>query len=103
MILIFLILIPFLTGIMSFAVKGDGAKGLALISSILTLAISGYVSGANYSAPIIYSHTWIPILGTQFSLLGDGMSSMLCLLTGIVVMVVMIVNVNKEVERPNAF
>jgi len=103
MVLIFLILIPFLSGIMSFAVKGDGAKALALVSSMLTLAVTAYVSGANFTAPITYSHSWIPILGTQFSLLGDGMSSMLCLLTGIVVMVVMIVNVNKEVEKPGAF
>ena len=91
MVLIFLILIPLLTGIFSFTVKGDGAKALALISSILTMGISGYVSAANYTAPITYSHDWIPILGTQFSLVADGMSSMLCLLTGIVVMVVMIV------------
>jgi NADH-quinone oxidoreductase subunit M len=103
MVLILLILIPLLTGIFSFAVKGDGAKALALVSSILTMGISAYVSGANYSAPISYSHDWIPILGTQFSLVADGMSSMLCLLTGIVVMVVMIVSVNKPVEKPGAF
>ena len=103
MILILLILIPLLSGILSFAVKGDGAKVLALISSVLTLAVSVYVSGVNYSGPISYIHDWIPILGTHFSLMGDGMSSMLCLLTGIVVTVVMIVNVNKEVEKPGAF
>jgi len=103
MVLIFLILIPLLTGILSFAVKGDGAKSLALVSSILTMAVSGYVSATNYSAPITYSHEWIPMLGTQFSLLADGMSSMLCLLTGIIVMVVMIVSVNKTVEKPGAF
>lgn len=88
---------------MSFAVKGDGAKALALISSMVTLALSAYVSGANYTAPITFIHSWIPILGTQFSLMGDGMSSMLCLLTGIVVLVVMIVSVNKDVEKPGAF
>src|SRR4051812_23670828 len=103
MILILLILIPLLTGIISFAVKGDGAKALALISSMLTLAVSAYISGANYTAPITYSHAWIPMLGTQFSLAADGMSSMLCLLTGIVVMVVMIVSANKEVEKSGAF
>ena len=103
MILILLILIPLLMGILSFAIKGEGARSLALISSILTMAVSGYVSGANYTAPITYSHDWIPILGTQFSLVADGMSSMLCLLTGIVVMVVMIVSVNKPVEKPGSF
>lgn len=103
MVLIFLILIPLLAGIFSFAVKGDGAKSLALVSSIITMALSAYVSGANYTAPITYSHEWIPMLGSQFTLVADGMSSMLSLLTGIIVMVVMIVNVNKPVERPGAF
>lgn len=103
MILILLILIPLLSGILSFATKGDGAKTLALISSMITLALSAYVSGSNFSAPLSYNHEWIPLLGTQFSLLADGMSSMLCLLTGIVVMVVMIANVSKSVERAGAF
>jgi NADH-quinone oxidoreductase subunit M len=103
MILILLILIPFLSGILSFAVKGDGAKALALISTILTLAITAFVSGSNFSAPIAYSQDWIPAFGTKFSLYADGMSGMLCLLTGIVMMVVMITNVNKEVEKPGAF
>lgn len=103
MILIFLILIPLLSGILSFAAKGDGAKALALVSSMLSLAVAAYVSGANYTAPITYNHEWIPLLGTQFSLVADGMSSMLCLLTGIVMLVVMIMNVNREVEKPGAF
>lgn len=103
MILIFLILIPLLSGILSFGVKGDSAKSLGLISSMLTLIVSAYVSAANYSAPISFSQPWIPRLGTQFALMADGMSSMLCLLTGIITMVVMIVGVNKQVERPGAF
>lgn len=103
MILVLLILIPLLTGIISFSTKGDGAKGLALISSMLTLAVAAYVSGANFTAPITFTKPWIPILGTQFSLMADGMSSMLCLLTGIVTLVVMIMNVNKEVDRAGSF
>ena len=103
MILVLLILIPLLTGLLSFAVKGDGAKALALSSTMVTQVVSAYVSAANYTAPITFSQPWIPLLGTQFSLMADGMSSMLCLLTGIVTMVVMISNVNKEVERPGSF
>lgn len=105
MILCFLIAVPLIFGILSFLSgnNGNSAKSIALISSIITLALSALVSGSNFSAPVTYSQQWIPILGTQFSLMADGMSSMLCLLTGIVVMVVMIVNANKEVERPGAF
>ena len=103
MILILLILIPFLTGILSFSTKGDGPKMLALVSTMLSLGVAGYVSGNAFSSAISFSQPWIPTLGTQFSLLADGMSSMLCLLTAIVMMVVMIVNVNKDVENPGAF
>jgi NADH-quinone oxidoreductase subunit M len=104
MILVLLILIPLLTGALSFAVKGDTAKGLALISTIATMAITAFVSANNYShAPATFDCEWIPMLGTRFSLLADGMSSMLCLLTGIVMMVVMISQINKEVPRSGAF
>ena len=103
MILILLIAIPLFAGIFSFGIKGDGAKMLGLISSMFSLLAAAYVSGANYTAPVSFTQPWIPVLGTQFSLLADGMSSMLCLLTGIVVLVVMITNVNKDVEKPGAF
>ena len=101
--LVLLILIPLITGALSFAVKGDAAKALALISTTATLALSAYVSGANFAAPISFDHEWIPMMGTRFSLLADGMSGMLVLLTGIVMMVVMIAQINKDVERPGAF
>jgi NADH-quinone oxidoreductase subunit M len=103
MILILLIVVPLLTGILSFGIKGEGARSFGLISSIVTLALSAYVSATNFSAPISFSAPWIPMLGTQFSLLADGMSSMLCLLTGIVMLVVMMVNANKDVVKPGAF
>ncbi|RYD59333.1 MAG: NADH-quinone oxidoreductase subunit M [Sphingobacteriales bacterium] len=100
MLLTLLILIPLLAGAVSFAINGNGAKGLALVSSLATLAISGIICDADVTS---FSTPWIPRLGTQFSLLGDGMSSMLCLLTGIVMTVVIIAIWNKEVERPGAF
>jgi len=103
MILILLILIPLVTGALSFAMKGDGAKIIALISTIVTMGVSAYVSAANYTAPITYDHEWISLLGTSFSLMADGMSSMLCFLTGIVMMVVMIAQINKPVENGGAF
>ena len=103
MILILLVLIPLLSGILSFAVRGEGAKTLAVISSMITLAVSAYVSGTSYTQGPEFSCDWIPMLGTKFTLVADGMSSMLCLLTGIVTMVVMLTQANKDVERPGAF
>ncbi len=103
MILVLLIIIPLLTGILSFAIKGEGARILALLSSGITLGAAAMVSGAGFAGNSTFSMPWIPSIGTTFSLLADGMSSMLCLLTGIVVLVVFLVNSNKEVERPGAF
>lgn len=103
MILIFLILVPLFAGIFSFAVKGNGAKTLALVSSLITLGLAGYLSAFGCCEPTQWSMEWIPRLGTQLSLFADGMGAMLCLLTAIVMLVVFIANWNKEVERPGAF
>lgn len=100
MILTLLILIPLLAGTLSFLMKGNGVKALALISSLATLGISGIICDGGITS---YKTSWIPRLGAEFSLMGDGMSAMLCLLTGIVMTVVVIANWNKEVDRPGAF
>lgn len=101
MILVLLILIPFIAGLLAFAMSGNTARTLALIGSAATAAIAGY--GAINGQKEVFSAKWIPALGANFTLLGDGMSKMLCLLTGIVLLVVMIAQLNKEVEKPASF
>ncbi|XZF13303.1 complex I subunit 4 family protein [Chitinophagaceae bacterium MMS25-I14] len=102
--LILLILVPLITGMLTFLVKGNGAKGLALVSSLATLGIAAALSAQTYEAPALgWSMNWIPMLGTQISLYADGMSTMLVLLTGIVLPVVIISNWNKEVENQHSF
>lgn len=103
MILTLLILIPLVAGILSMFMK-DAAKGIALISAIATVAISVLISTDIYNgAQISWSIPWIPTLGTNISLLADGMATMLCLLTGIVMTVVFITNQNKEVKNQGSF
>src|ERR1044071_6138725 len=103
MILIFLILVPLLAGIISFALQGNGAKTLALLSSLITLGVAGYLSAFSCCDTTQWSMEWIPRLGIQLNLQADGMGAMLCLLTAIVMLVVFIANWNKEVEKPGAF
>lgn len=103
MIFTLLILIPLLAGAISFLMNGTGAKGLALVSSLATLVISGVVATVADTDPIGWDTQWIPRLGASLSFMADGMSSMLCLLTSIVMAVVVITGWNKEVERPGAF
>lgn len=103
MMLLLLILIPLLAGTISFLVKGDGAKTLALISAVATLIVSAFVAYDSMNANLYFIQPWIPELGTQFSLQADGMSAMLCLLVGIVMPIVLIANWNKSVEKPHSF
>lgn len=101
MILVLLILIPFIAGLLAFAMSGNTARSLALVGSAATAAVAGF--GAINSQTEVFAAKWIPALGATFSLRGDGMSKMLCLLTGIVLLVVMIAQLNKEVEKPASF
>ncbi|OJW79078.1 MAG: NADH dehydrogenase [Bacteroidetes bacterium 46-16] len=103
MMLTLIILIPLLAGIFAFMMKSEGAKGLALASSLITLGIVAWASCEAYNAPVSFSIPWIPSLGAGFSLMADGMSTMLCLLTAIVVPVVIITNWNKTVDKPWSF
>lgn len=103
MILILLILIPLVAGIISMFAKG-AAKGIALFSSLATLAVAILISTDIHSgAQILWSMPWIPTLGSEISLLADGMSAMLCLLVGIVMPVIFITNSDKEVENQGSF
>jgi NADH-quinone oxidoreductase subunit M len=103
MILTLLILIPLLAGSLSFFIRGNGIKALALVATLATLVISGYVSWLSLDGAFYFNMPWIPQLGTEITLQADGMSTMLCLLTGIVMPVVIIANWNKEVDRPWSF
>jgi NADH-quinone oxidoreductase subunit M len=103
MILILLILIPFLIGLISFFAK-DAAKNVALLGSLLSLVASAYVvafCGTEQVTPIAYS--WLPNIGAQFSLSADGMTAMLCLLTGIIFPVVLLINRNKSIENAASY
>ncbi|HRO41819.1 MAG TPA: NADH-quinone oxidoreductase subunit M [Flavipsychrobacter sp.] len=103
MILSSLIFIPLLFGVLSFFVRGTNTKGLALISALATTALSAYMAYETMSAPLSFSMQWIPQLGSEYSLYADGMSAMLCLLTGIVMPIVIIANWNNEMENPWSF
>ena len=85
MIPVLLILIPLLSGLVTFFLKDErAAKSWSLLSSLITLAVVS-------SGLIIYDHktesnfdvAWLPALGSRFSLELDGMGKMLTLLTAI--------------------
>ncbi|GAA4450216.1 NADH-quinone oxidoreductase subunit M [Rurimicrobium arvi] len=98
MILVLLILIPLLVGAVSFFAKG-GARNLSLLGALCTLALSAFVASNCGGARIeSFSMNWMPALGAKFSLSADGMAAMLCLLTGIILPVVLVLDRQKERE-----
>jgi NADH-quinone oxidoreductase subunit M len=104
MLLLLLLLIPFVAGLACFALPGNAAKVLALVSSLATAAVAALVAATvQDSGAISLSASWIPQLGVSFSLMCDGGAAMLCLLTGIVMTAVVIAGWNKDVERGDAF
>lgn len=103
MILVFLLLIPFLVGVVSFMAKA-AAKNVALFGSLCSLAVSIYVAALCGTEQVdSISIPWMPSIGAQFSLAADGMAAMLCLLTGIIFPVALLINRNKNIENPAAY
>lgn len=103
MVLLLLIILPLLFGGLCFLFKNDAAKPVALVGTVVTLALGAYLSYTTTAEPPFFSMEWLPRLGAEISVLGDGMSLMLSLLVAIIMPVIIISNWNKTVERPHAF
>jgi len=103
MILLLLILVPLLAGIVTYWSK-DAAKNTALGASVITLLLSVYMCYLCQGPQLPYFiQPWMPSIGAQFSFKADGMAAMLCLLTGIIFPVVLLLNRNKHIENPGAY
>ncbi|RFM34326.1 complex I subunit 4 family protein [Chitinophaga silvisoli] len=105
MLTVLLILIPLVTGLIAFGLKGSGPKTLGLISSLASLAVTIAALFQFRSAPESLSHScnWIPQLGAGFSVGLDGMGMMLSLLTSISFVLIFIVINKREYDRANSF
>ena len=102
MIPLLLILIPVVSAILTFFLKnGNAAKNWALFSSIITLVIGIYALCP--MATLTFDATWLPLLGSRFSLSLDGLSKMLVLLTAISFPVVFASTYNNDYKQSNAF
>ncbi len=79
---VLLILIPLLTGLVTFFIKEPkAAKNWALLSAVITLAVA--LTAIFSKEQPGFDATWLPDLGSRFTLLADGMGRMLCLLTAV--------------------
>lgn len=104
MIPVSLILIPLITGLAAFFLKGENAaKNWALLSSAITLAVA--VAGIFFlpAHDLSYDAAWLPQLGSRFSLMTDGMGKMLVLLTTIAFPVIIIATARNQYKNPGSF
>ena len=105
MIAVLLILIPILSGCISFFLKsGNQARVWALFSSILTclVAVLGLVY---FTAPAYWNVDvpWMSSLGSRFAVGGDGMGKLLSLLTAVSFPIIFLATYNSSYGKPNRF
>jgi NADH-quinone oxidoreductase subunit M len=105
MIPVLLIVIPLLSGLASFLVKDPkAAKGWALLSSVVTLAVS--IAGLciyNQPANLHYDMPWLQTLGARFTVGLDGMGQILCLLNAVSMPLIFAATYKNHYQNPGAF
>ncbi len=105
MIPLLLILIPLLSGLITFFLKEEKfSKTWSLLSSLASLAV--VLSGIflyHHPSELSFDTAWLPGLGSRFSIGMDGMGKMLCLLTAISFPVVFIATYKNHYLQPAGF
>jgi NADH-quinone oxidoreductase subunit M len=103
MIPVLLIVIPLVTGLLTFFIKNEGsAKSWALLSSVATLAVS-LISLFNHSNQLTADASWLPMMGSRFTVSLDGMGKVLTLLTAVSFPVIFASTFSNRYKNPNAF
>lgn len=100
---VLLIVVPLLTGLLSFFIKEErSAKAWALLSAVVTLAIS-LITLFQHGSSVSFDASWLPMLSSRFSVSLDGMGKMLTLLTAVSFPVIFASTYNNKYKSPNAF
>lgn len=104
MIPVLLILIPLITGLVSFFLKQSAAaKNWAIVSAVATLAVA--LAGICFlpAKELAFDAEWLPVLGSRFTLMTDGMGKMLCLLTTVSFPIVFAATYRNEYKNAGNF
>ena len=106
-----LIWIPFITGLIAFFINnGKGVRTFAIISSLVTLAVSiislFYTDVAHHPEYFYYnnvSYVWMPYIGSSFSVGLDGMGFLLTFLTSLAFPLIFLVTNKSERNNSSSF
>jgi NADH-quinone oxidoreductase subunit M len=105
MIPVLLIVIPLVSGLLAFLIKQEkSVKIWSLLTSIITMVVA-ILGIAFFHKPenLQTDVAWLPNLGSRFSLTMDGMSKLLCLLTGISFPAIFIATWNTKYRNTHKF
>jgi NADH-quinone oxidoreductase subunit M len=105
MIPVLLIVIPLLSGLLAFLIKQEkGVKTWSLLTSIATLVVAILGLAVFHKASYLQTTVaWLPDLGSSFSVTMDGMSKLLCLLTGVAFPGIFIATWHSEYKNAHQF
>ena len=105
MIPVLVILIPLISGLITFFLKNEKTvKSWALLSSIATLIVSLFSLGMlPGNSQLSYDTQWLPLLGSRFSVLLDGMGKMITLLTALSFPVIFAATYKNTYSKPGSF
>lgn len=104
MIALLLFLVPLIGGVVAFFLEGDRpARTWALLVSFLMMALSIAACTVKDQSLLTFSAPWMGSLGASFSLGVDGLSAILCLLTGIAYPIILIATWKGGYRRPGHF
>lgn len=103
---IFLVFFPLLVALLLFAFKPAQAKMLALVASIVELAVSLYLAVVfpkTDLAQYVVDIPWVRAFGLHFAVGIDGISLLLVLLTTLLVPFIILSSFNRTIEKASTF
>jgi len=103
MITVLLIIVPVLAGLISFFIRDEkSVKNFAILSTVATLFFS-LISLFQNTNSLTFDASWLPMLGSRFSVSLDGMGKILTLLTAVSFPIIFASTYNNHYRNPNAF
>src|SRR5690348_12898629 len=100
-----LIGLPLIFALLLLFTKGDGAKRIALVASVIVFGVSLVAYYFIYTNPnhpeLSYDGTWIPSLGVDFNVSLDGISMVMVLLTTLLVPLIILSSFRSNYENPH--
>ena len=107
MLTLLLILFPLVSGLLLLFVKGERAKQIAFVASIIEFAIAIYAYTQVHYDPtqksLIFKREWIHAIGVEFYVSMDGISMLMVLLTSLLVPFIILSSFGNKFENPSVF